>query len=49
MLSDEIPVLSPPVVLSRSPFGFVSLAVDEPKGDPAHGEQVLISPRSSYT
>jgi hypothetical protein len=33
--------------MSRSPFGFVSLAVDEPKDDPAQGVQALNSLRSS--
>jgi len=35
--------------MNRSPFGLVDLAVDEPKGDPAQGEQGLNSPRPTYT
>ena len=36
-------------IMSRSPFGLVYLAVDEPKGDPAPGEEGLNSPRPTYT
>jgi hypothetical protein len=35
--------------MSKSPFGFVYLAVDEPKGDPTQGEEGLNSPRPTYT
>ena len=35
--------------MSRSPFGVVYLAVDDPKGDPAQGEQGLNSPGPTYT
>ncbi|HVQ18286.1 MAG TPA: hypothetical protein VMT27_04525 [Actinomycetes bacterium] len=35
--------------MNRSPFGLVYLAVDEPKGDPAQGEEGLNSPRPTYT
>lgn len=35
--------------MSRSPFGLVFFAVDEPKGDPTQGEKGLNSPGPTYT
>lgn len=35
--------------MSRSPFGLVNLAVEEPKGDPTQGEEGLNSPGPTYT
>ncbi len=35
--------------MSRSPFGNVNLAVDEPKGDPTRPTQRLNAPEPTYT
>ena len=36
-------------IMSGSSFGLVYMAVDEPKGDPAQGEEGLNSPRPPNT
>src|SRR5215203_6902227 len=36
-------------IMSRSPFGHVYLAVDEPNGDPHSGGRALNTPRPTYT
>jgi hypothetical protein len=36
-------------IMSRSPFGLIYLAVDEPKGDPHSGGRGLNTPRPTYT
>jgi hypothetical protein len=36
-------------IMSRSPFGLIYLAADEPKGDPHSGGRGLNTPKPTYT